>query len=218
MRPAALLLDLDGTLVDSEPLQREGYRSYFASVGWPLPDLSLFTGRRAEDVLPTLDGTWRDHDPLEIARQVTARVPRDVAPGEVPGASTLIRAAHAAGIGVAIVTSAGPGWVSQAVGAGLGLLDLVDVVVTADDVVDGKPHPAGFLRGCTRLGVEPASTLAAEDSVAGVTAAVAAGVGHVVGVTTSRPAAELREAGAHATYADLRPVAELLGVGGYRTG
>ena len=71
---AAILLDLDGTLVDSEPLQREGYRRYFADRGWPLPDLTLFTGRRAEDVLPTLDGPWRDHDhavaaPAQLIRQ-----------------------------------------------------------------------------------------------------------------------------------------------------
>jgi sugar-phosphatase len=207
---AALLLDLDGTLVDSEPLQREGYRRYFASRGWPVPDLSLFTGRRAEDVLPTLDGPWQGHDALEIARAVTAHVPRDVPPGEVAGAIDLVRAAVRAGVPVAIVTSAGPDWVSRSAGDGLGLLDLVDVVVTADDVVDGKPDPTGFRLACERLGVVPADAVAAEDSVAGVSAAVAAGVGHVVGVTTSRPAQELRDAGAHATYADLRPVADLL--------
>ena len=210
MKPAALLLDLDGTLVDSEPLQREGYRRYFDARGWPLPDLSLFTGRRAEDVLPTLDGPWQGHDPLEVARAVSAHVPREHPPGEVAGAVDLVRTAARSGVPVAIVTSAGPAWVSRAAGDGLGVLDLVDVVVTADDVVDGKPHPAGFLLACSRLGVEPTAALAAEDSVAGIRAAVAAGVGHVVGVTTSRPGEELRDAGAHATYADLRPVAERL--------
>jgi mannitol-1-/sugar-/sorbitol-6-phosphatase len=206
----ALLLDLDGTLVDSEPLQREGYRRFFASRGWPQPDLSLFTGRRAEDVLPTLTGPWQDHDPLAIAREIGALVPRDVPPDEVPGAVDLLRAARDAGIRVAIVTSAGPAWVSRAVADGLGLLELVDVVVTADDVVDGKPDPAGFRLACERLGIDPAHALAAEDSVAGVAAAAAAGVGRVVGITTSRPAAELRAAGAHATYADLRPVVNLV--------
>ena len=205
---AALLLDLDGTLVDSEPLQREGYRRFFASRGWEVPDLSVFTGRRAEDVLPTLDGPWRDEDHAGIAREVTDLVPRDVAPAAVPGAPELIRAAADAGVRIAVVTSAGPAWVQQAVGDGLGLLDLVDIVVTAEDVVDGKPHPAGYLLACERLGVHPGTALAAEDSTAGVRAAVAAGVGRVVGVTTSRPAAELRDAGAHATYPDLRTVAE----------
>jgi sugar-phosphatase len=112
---------------------------------------------------------------------------------------------------VAIVTSAGPAWVEQALGRrGLGLLDLVETVVTAHDVAEGKPDPAGYRLACSRLGVAPGDALAAEDSLAGVAAAVAAGVGRVVGLTTSRPADELAAAGAHATYADLRPVAALL--------
>ncbi|KRF34822.1 HAD family hydrolase [Nocardioides sp. Soil805] len=211
MRPTALLLDLDGTLVDSEPLQREGYRRFFASRGWVEPDLSVFTGRRAEDVLPTLDGPWRDDDHAAIAREVTALVPRDVAPSPILGADALVRAAVAVGVRVAVVTSAGPAWVQQALGDGMRLLDLVEVVVTAEDVVDGKPDPAGYLLACERLGLHPGTTLAAEDSTAGVRAAVSAGVGHVVGVTTSHAAAELRDAGAHAAYADLRPVAEQVG-------
>lgn len=208
MRPTALLLDLDGTLVDSEPLQREGYRRFFTARGWEVPDLALFTGRRAEDVLPTVDGPWRDDDHAAIAREVTALVPTDVAPEAVLGAAELVRAAADSGVRVAVVTSAGPAWVQQALGDGLGLLGLVDLVVTAEDVVDGKPHPAGYLLACERLGLHPGTTLAAEDSIAGVRAAVAAGVGHVVGVTTSRPAGELRDAGAHAAYADLRPVVD----------
>ena len=206
MRPEALLLDLDGTLVDSEPLQREGYRRFFDARGWEAPDLSLFTGRRAEDVLPTVDGPWRGHDPAEIAREVGRLVPRDVPPEPVAGAVDLVRTASAHGILVAVVTSAGPAWVRRSVGDGLGVLGLVAHVVTAEDVADGKPHPAGYLLACERLGLGPAVTLAAEDSVAGVAAAVAAGVGHVVGVTTSTPADELLAAGAHTAYADLRPV------------
>lgn len=210
MRPAALLLDLDGTLVDSEPLQREAYHRFFTARGWPEPDLSRFTGRRAEDVFPTLDGPWQGHDPLALAREVGDLVPRDVPPAEVAGAAALMRTAHERGVRLAIVTSAGPEWVELSVGRGLGLLDLVDVVITADDVVDGKPHPACYRLACSRLGIEPARTLGAEDSVAGVVAAADAEVGHVVGLTTSRPAEELLAAGAHAAYADLRPLVEML--------
>lgn len=204
-RPAALLLDLDGTLVDSEPLQREGYRRFFAARGWEAPDLSVFTGRRAEDVLPTIDGPWRDHDHGAIAREVGALVPRDVPPPPVPGAVELVRTARADGILLAIVTSAGPAWVRQAVGDGLGVLDLVDVVVTAEDVVDGKPDPACYRLACERLGVAPGSAWAVEDSPAGIMAAVSAGVGRVVGITTSQPSSELLAAGAHVAYDDLRP-------------
>ena len=210
MRPAALLLDLDGTLVDSEPLQRIGYQRFFEARGWPAPDLSLFTGRRAADVFPALPGPWQDHDPLPLALEVSALVPRDVPPDEVPGAIDLVRAAASLGVRVAIVTSAGPAWVQTAAGDGLGVLGLVEVVVTSLDVVDGKPHPAGYLLACERLGVDPGDTWAAEDSVAGVAAAAAANVGTVIGVTTSVTDGQLADAGAHATYADLRPVAALL--------
>ena len=201
--PAALLLDLDGTLVDSEELQRAGYRAFFAFRGWQEPDLSLFTGRRADDVFATEPGPWSGHDPAALGAEVRDRVPHDRRPTPVPGADELVRAAHAAGIPVAIVTSARPDWVEVAIGH---LLANVDEVVTADDVADGKPDPAGFLLAARRLGVAPAHAWAVEDSEAGVAAARSAGVGHVIGVTTSHPAEDLAAAGAHATYADLRPV------------
>ena len=211
MSPRALLLDLDGTLVDSEPLQREGYRRFFAARGWPAPDLAVFTGRRAADVLPTLDGPWQGHDVEALGREAADLVPHDVPPDEVAGAADLVRAASRVGVRVAIVTSAGPAWVEQALGRdGLGLLDLVETVVPEPYEAEGKPDPAGYRLACSRVGVAPAGALAAEDSLAGVAAAVAAGVGRVVGLTTSRPADELTAAGAHATYADLRPVAALL--------
>lgn len=54
-RPHALLLDLDGTLVDSEPIHRAGFERWFAHRGWALDRevASLFTGRRADDVFRT---------------------------------------------------------------------------------------------------------------------------------------------------------------------
>ncbi|MGI8645838.1 MAG: HAD family hydrolase [Nocardioides sp.] len=207
MTPTGLLLDLDGTMVDSEPLQRAGYAAFFEDRSWESPDLSLFTGRRAEDVFATETGPWSAHDPAVLAAQVRDLVPRDLPPDAVPGARECVLAAAAAGIPVAIVTSARPDWVALAVGGGLGLLDEIDLVVTAEDVTDGKPDPAGFLLACSRLGIAPGGAVAVEDSVAGVRAAAAAGVGRVVGVTTSVTAATLTAAGAHATYADLRPLA-----------
>ncbi|GAA2149389.1 HAD-IA family hydrolase [Nocardioides koreensis] len=210
MRPAALLLDLDGTLVDSEPLHREAYRVFLADRGWVIDDLGIFTGRRAEDVFAVEPGPWSQHDPHELAAEVRARVPDDATPEPVPGAHDVVHTAGAAGIPVAIVTSARPAWVSLAVGEGLGVLDHIDVVVTARDVTEGKPHPAGFLLACERLGVSAADCVAAEDSPAGVAAAVAAGVGRVVGVTTTWTEPELTRAGAHVVLPDLRGVVDLL--------
>lgn len=206
---SALLLDLDGTLVDSEPLHREGYRSYFAHRGWDVPDLSVFTGRRALDVFESEPGPWRGHDAREVLDGVLAHVP-DEDPEPVPGARDLLLAARSTATPVAIVTSAGPPWVERSLRA-LGLdLGAVDLVVTALDVRAGKPDPEGFALACRRLGAEPARAVAAEDSPAGVRAAVAAGVGRVHGIATTHDDAVLRGAGAVEVDPDLRALVALL--------
>lgn len=210
MRPAALLLDLDGTLVDSEPVHRAAYDAFLAARGWTVDDLGVFTGRRAEDVFAVEPGPWEGLDPHALAAEVREHFPEDATPEPVPGAHDLVHAAVAAGVRLAIVTSARPPWVALAVEEGLGLLEHIEVVVTAHDVVDGKPDPAGFLLACERLGVGAADCVAAEDSPAGVRAAVAAGVGEVAGVSTTWSAAELTAAGAHLVLPDLRPLAERL--------
>jgi sugar-phosphatase len=207
---SALLLDLDGTLVDSEPLHREGYRVYFAAKGWEVPDLSIFTGRRALDVFATEPGPWSGLDPESVVAEVLRHVP-DEAAVAVPGARELIEAARAAGVPVAIVTSAGRPWVERSLTDSLSLgLNSVDVVVTGRDVVDGKPDPAGFALACERLAADPAGALAAEDSPAGVRAALGAGVGRVHGLRTTHAADDLLAAGAVEVHDDLLPLVALL--------
>ena len=207
---SALLLDLDGTLVDSEPLHRRGYESFFAHKGWELPDLSVFTGRRAVDVFATEPGPWDGLDPEAVLAEVLEHVP-DEAARAVPGARELIEEARAGGTPVAIVTSAGPDWVQRSLVESLTLeLDSVDLVVTARDVEDGKPHPAGFALACRRLDADPAAALAAEDSPAGVRAALGAGVRQVHGIGTSHPREVLLDAGAVEVHGDLRPLLPLL--------
>jgi sugar-phosphatase len=211
VRPAALLLDLDGTLVDSEPIHRAAYRAFFEARGWEVPDLALFTGRRAEDVFVVEPGPWAGHDPEALAREVMAFVHEGEDPHPIPGAAALIEAATRYDVPLAVVTSAGPTWVERAVGGALDALHHLEVVVTAEDVVDGKPDPAGYALACTKLGVEPAEAVAVEDSPAGVRAALDAGVGHVVGLSTTHDAAELAGAGAHDVLPDLHGLLDLLG-------
>ncbi|MCF6376598.1 HAD family phosphatase [Nocardioides KLBMP 9356] len=206
---SALLLDLDGTLVDSEPLHRRGYELCFAARGWDVPDLGIFTGRRALDVFATEPGPWSGLDPQVVLDDVLAHVP-DEDPTPVAGARELILAACSSRTPVAIVTSAGPSWVERSLTSlGLGLDD-VDLVVTALDVLAGKPDPEGFALACGRLGVDPSAAVAAEDSPAGIRAARAAGVRRVVGVATSHDPSVLLDAGAAEVHDDLRPLVPLL--------
>ena len=209
IRVSALLLDLDGTLVDSEPLHRRGYELFFAAKGWDVPDLGMFTGRRALDVFANEPGPWAGSDPQAVLDEVLAHVP-DEDPAPVRGARELILMARSTRVPLAIVTSAGPPWVELSLSSlGLGL-DHVDLVVTALDVVAGKPDPEGFALACERLGVDASAAVAAEDSPAGVRAARAAGVRRVMGIATTHRSDVLLAAGAAEVHDDLRPLVPLL--------
>lgn len=206
---AAVLLDLDGTLVDSEPMQRAAFAAYFASRGWDVPDhvIRRFMGRRGYESFALIDGPWRGEDPVTLTEGVIAHVdPAANPPVPVPGAADAIRGWREQGLPVALVTSAFRDWAELALQL-LGVADLGLRLVTAEDTPVGKPEPYPFLLGAERLGVATTACLAAEDSLAGLTSARTAGVGFVVGVTTSLGVDELAAAGADAVVADLTELA-----------
>lgn len=211
-RVAALLLDLDGTLVDSEPLHRERYREWFALRGWHYDEqvASLFTGRRADDVFRSVDGPWRGEDPEALLAEIIGLGPMTRLPEPVAGAVEAVARARAAGIPLALVTSAGTRWVGRVLGP-FGGAGAFATTVTREDITRGKPDPACYALACERLGVDPGAALACEDAPDGVRSAAAAGVGTVVGVTTSFPARQLSDAGATRTLPDLTTLPRLLG-------
>ena len=207
-RPAGLLLDLDGTLVHSEPVHRRTWRHFFDLWGADVDDHQYeqtFMGRRASDVLAAVPGPWTGRNLRAIQAEMMAHAQTlGHAVETVPGAAQLIRRATDAGVPVAVVTSAAPSWAEEVLGQVLDVRDLVTVLVTAEDVTTGKPSPEGYRRGCDRLGLDPADCAGVEDSASGVRALLAAGVGTVVGVTTTSSADGLLAAGAHRAVPDLR--------------
>jgi len=204
-----LLLDLDGTLLDSEPVHQAAFRAYFATRGWDVADdvVRQFAGRRAQEVFPTLDGPWAGEDPELLTSAVLAALARStLRPEPVPGAVRLLAACARSGLPVAVVTSATRGWVAAAWSL-LGQGGPAVLSVTAEDCVRGKPDPEPFRRGSRLLGLRPQDLIAVEDSPAGIASGRAAGVGHLVGVTTTQDAAMLVTAGAHETGPDLLDLA-----------
>lgn len=199
-RPAGILLDLDGTLIDSEPVHRAAYRTFFAERGWHVDNETYrhFVGRRGSDVFATTPGPWTGEDPDALVAEVLGYLAEsDASPVPIPGAAEFVRGWHAREVPIALVTSATRAWAEYAVEELLAVRECFTALVTWEDVTHGKPHPAPFAAGCLALHVEPARAVAIEDSVAGVTAAAAAGVGRVVGVMTTTGAGPLRAAGAH---------------------
>jgi beta-phosphoglucomutase len=174
----ALLFDFNGTLSHDEPLLCAIYRELFAANGRPLTEQEYYeqlAGRSEEAII----GGWLGVDGEELDALVAKRIERYRAVAS-DGATVpaMVRDAvryAAARVPVGVVSGAFRAEIEPVL-SGAGLTGHVTLVVTADDVADGKPHPAGYLLAVEQLGLPPSDVVAFEDTEAGVAAAKAAGV------------------------------------------
>lgn len=176
----AVIFDLDGVLVDSEPVWRQAEISVFATVGIRLDDdlCRQTTGLRVEEVVDYWHRRWPW--PLDTApRQVVAdtiveEVRQAFRHVEVmPGADAAVSLCAGRGLRLAIASSSPPILIEAAV-AHLGMGGLFETWHSGVTEEYGKPHPAVFLAAASKLGVAPAHCLVLEDSLPGVIAAKAA--------------------------------------------
>jgi HAD superfamily hydrolase (TIGR01509 family) len=174
----AVLFDMDGLLVDSEPLWFEAERSVMSWLGgpWTTADQrALIGGSLAHSVAYMRARAVRAAEPEQIGRWLLDGMTDLVARNGVrlmPGAAGLLAELAAAGIRCALVTSA-QRQVMAAVIESTGLT--FPVTVCAEDVRRNKPDPEPYLRAAALLGEAPARCVALEDSPRGVAAAQAAG-------------------------------------------
>jgi sugar-phosphatase len=184
----AAVFDLDGTLVDTEPGNRARWTRLFDTHGAPYDEalIASFAGRRGREVLAELVHLFPGRSVDELFSEVVSYKlgPDVLAAVPVPGAVALVRSIGAHGVPIGVVTSGGRRYAEGQL-ARLGIRELIDVLVSAEDVAEGKPSPEGFLTACARLGVEPGAAVAFEDAPAGVAAAKAAGM-PTVGVATTQ--------------------------------
>ncbi len=183
-QPAAVLWDMDGTIVDTEPywfaaefeiVEMHGgqwsHEHARALVGSDLLDSGAYMRKHG----------GVDREPAEIVEMLLDRVVAQLRV-EVPwrpGARELLAAVNEAGIPTALVTMSWKRFADQVVeclpsGS-------FQVSVTGDEVARGKPHPEPYLLAAERLGVDPRDCVAIEDSPTGVRSALAAGC-RVLGV------------------------------------
>jgi HAD superfamily hydrolase (TIGR01509 family) len=135
----------------------------------------------------------------ELAARLANLVREELAAGApaLPGARDMAGALRGRGIPMAVASNSPRDFVDVALGSA-GLLELFEVVVSADDVAHAKPAPDLYLTACARLGAQPEGSVAFEDSRTGVAAARAANM-FVVGIP-SLPGSALD---AHVTYDSL---------------
>ncbi|MGW0764603.1 HAD-IA family hydrolase [Streptomyces sp. NPDC002676] len=175
----ALLLDMDGTLVNSDTVVERVWRRWAAGHGLDGDEvMRVVHGRQGHAsmavLLPDRPREQNFADNARLLAEETADMDGVV---EVPGASAFLAALR--GLPHALVTSADVA-LSTARMAAAGL-PLPEVRITAESVGASKPDPEGFLKGAAELGVEPADCIVFEDSGAGIAAGRAAGM-TVVGV------------------------------------
>jgi HAD superfamily hydrolase (TIGR01509 family) len=177
--PAAVLWDMDGTLVDTEPYWIEEETLLVTEYGgsWTEADAHSLVGNElltSANYIRDVGGVPLPAEEIidRLLERVVLRVQAHM-PWR-PGARELLAELNARGVACALVTMSYQS-LAQAVVATLPTGSF-RTVVAGDDVVHGKPHPEPYLLAASRLGVAPERCVAIEDSLTGVTSAEAAGV------------------------------------------
>ncbi|WP_307786169.1 HAD family phosphatase [Rathayibacter sp. SD072] len=189
---AAVLWDMDGTIVDSEPAWMAAQRRLVARWGgeWSEDDALAFVGSTLEQTALALRGAGVGLDDRAMEEELEGDVAADLRARIAwrPGALELLRGVAAAGIPQAIATTSSRR-LASIVAAALAEHVVLAGVVTGEDVSRGKPHPEPYLLAAHRLGVPITDCAAVEDSPIGLAAAVASGAA-AVGVPHRVPLAE----------------------------
>ncbi|WP_406021551.1 HAD family phosphatase [Nocardioides sp. NBC_00850] len=178
MKPAAVLMDMDGTLVDTEPYwiaAEYAIAERFGATWSEEQAMELVGNALIESARLVKEGMGLPHEPEEIVEMlldgVVEQVEREV-PWR-PGARELLTDLFEQGVPCALVT------MSYARFVGPILQELPEgtfkVIVTGDMVRNGKPHPEPYLTAAAALGVAAEDTIAVEDSNTGARSAEAAG-------------------------------------------
>ena len=179
----AAIFDLDGLLIDSEPLWQQSERECFAEIGVPLTQEQVeeTLGMRTDEVvcLRFDQFGWDEeaHPLEEVDERITQRVIElIVAEGEAKeGVFQTLDFIEARGLRRAVASSPRISVIEAALGS-LGIADRFELIQSAELELLGKPHPGVYLTAARRLGVPPSECLAFEDSLAGIESAKEAGM------------------------------------------
>jgi HAD superfamily hydrolase (TIGR01509 family) len=204
-----VVFDLDGVIVDSEPIHEQATDEYLASLGIP-DDEALredMMGRRVRE-LTDVFAKRLGRPPEEVFAEREAifwRLLERDGPRPMPGLEAAIAGLSRAGLELAVATSGTRAYVGFVLER-LGVRAAFKAVVSGDDVTLGKPDPETYLLTAGLLGADPADCVALEDTFHGVIAARSAGM-HAVAVPNALTAG-MDFSAADAVVADLEAAAE----------
>jgi HAD superfamily hydrolase (TIGR01509 family) len=202
---AALLFDIDGTLVDTDRLHLQAFNDVFGPLGHRF-DAARFKaelqGFSIASIIAHFLSAETEARGRAIMEEKEAAFRRLAQAGlePLPGLMALLDRIDAAGLPIAAVTNAPRANADLLLNA-LGIRQRFRAIILGDELEHGKPHPLPYLEGLRALGARPELSVAFEDSASGVTSASAAGI-TTVGITTSLTDRELRAVGASSTVRD----------------
>ena len=196
--PWAAIFDWDGVIVDSSRAHEESWERLAAEEQRTLParHFQRSFGMKNEKIIPELL-RWTT-DPREIRRlslrkeALYREIIAEVGIAPLPGIRAFLDRLRRAAVPCAIASSTHRQNITATLDA-LGLAGRFAAIVSAEDVIHGKPDPEIFLLAAKTIGAAPARCVVFEDAHVGIQAARAAGM-KVVGVATTHPANTLQDA------------------------
>ncbi|MGD8490127.1 MAG: HAD-IA family hydrolase [Anaerolineae bacterium] len=195
----AIILDMDGVVLDSPPLHALTWQRTLAPLGvdmtagdlYPLEGMPTeHTAQRLTEIL--LGQPCSEEQARELAATKRALFRELFTPTFVPGIVPLLHDLRGRGYRLALVTGSAQSVVDESL-APSGLVDMFDIIVTGDRVTHGKPHPEPYRTAAAQLGLPPAQCLAVENAPLGIQSARRAGM-QCVALETTLPARQLQAA------------------------
>jgi HAD superfamily hydrolase (TIGR01509 family) len=198
---SGIVFDMDGVIVNSHPAHEEAWREFLHSLGKDVSEAELafiFDGHKREEILRYFLGDLSPTQFAEYGRlkdRFFRRKIRNIRP--ISGLMEFLLQVENAGVPAAVATSASQSRTRSTLDR-LRLTRRFNVIVTGNDVLEGKPDPSIYRLACCRLNAAPENTMAIEDAVSGIQSAKSAGL-KCVGIVGRQSAEKLRAAGADHT-------------------
>ena len=200
-RYRAALFDMDGVITDTMPFHLKAWQEAFRPRGVAVDKMDVYlregmqTRRMGREIAREKGVRLSDEDLEEIVAEKTQVFDREASAGArafegVPATLTMLRNN---GLRIALVTGSKAGSTEKVLEAA-GVRRMFDVVVTGDDTKKGKPDPDPYLKAAEKVRVNPLDCVVVENAPLGVASAKAAGIGYVIGVTTTLDREYLLEA------------------------
>jgi beta-phosphoglucomutase len=201
-----VVFDFDGVLVDSHPVHIRAWKKFLESMGRAVSEEQLqfvLDGRKRDDILRHFLGELNDDKLVEYGHR-KEQIFRDEAANvrTIDGLLSFLEDLEGAQLTLGVASSGSRSRVDFLLRQ-LDLKKRFRVVITGDEVAQGKPDPALFLRAAQDLGLEPSALIAFEDAVSGVKAARSAGM-KCIGIGQPDRVSILLDAGANYVVPDFQ--------------